>query len=423
MKSYDLIVIGAGSGGAGAALTAGRLGLRTLWVERESRLGGTGVHSLVNVWQPSYGTSELAPEIAGRLIDAGQGHYAAGACDTPTGRPLYRADSTVSYEQTLVRWQDQAAGITSPLFVYEPAGMDCVLREMALETGRVELASSTTFIEPHTSPAGDGLTRIDSVTLQSAESLREVTGGQYVDATANIAMARSAGCGWAIGAEAAQEYAEPSAPAERQFRLNGWTLCFSVRPGADRVVLPERHAGPEGDWAHIGALPQGGYYVNLCFQLTGEAGWRMGPELAREYLLANIAKRWPSVRSAYGLDGYGLSDIAPRVGVREGPRLVARYVLNENDYRRGKHGQHPDDCIAFTDHALDSHSPGGGCMEAPNGPVGIPLRCLQTQEVSNLMVACRGAGFSSLAASAVRLQRTMVELGEAAARAIAAGIQ
>jgi len=31
---YDLIVVGAGAGGIGAALTAARLGLHTLWLEK-----------------------------------------------------------------------------------------------------------------------------------------------------------------------------------------------------------------------------------------------------------------------------------------------------------------------------------------------------------------------------------------------------
>ena len=56
-----------------------------------------------------------------------------------------------------------------------------------------------------------------------------------------------------------------------------------------------------------------------------------------------------------------------------------------------------------------------------NGPWGVPLRCLQPNEVENLLVACRGASFSSLAASACRLQRTMKEMGEAAGRFAATG--
>lgn len=139
--------------------------------------------------------------------------------------------------------------------------------------------------------------------------------------------------------------------------------------------------------------------MNLCFQLPGDVGWAMGREQARELLLGNIWKRWPGVQKAYGLQEYGIVRIAPRISVREGPRLVGRYVLNEIDFRRGAFGQQHDDCVAFCDHAMDSHLPGEGCTEAPNGPFGVPFRCLQPQKVDNLLVASRGASFSSLAAS------------------------
>ena len=77
--------------------------------------------------------------------------------------------------------------------------------------------------------------------------------------------------------------------------------------------------------------------------------------------------------------------------------------------------------IAFCDHALDTHAPGGGCTEVPNGPFGVPFRCLQPREVDNLLVACRGASFPHIAASAARLPRTMIELGEAAANSLTDG--
>jgi len=35
-------------------------------------------------------------------------------------------------------------------------------------------------------------------------------------------------------------------------------------------------------------------------------------------------------------------------------------------------------------------------------------------EITNLLVACRGAGLSKIAASSCRLQRTMIQLGSAA---------
>jgi hypothetical protein len=424
--TYDLIVIGGGSGGSGAALTAGRLGLRTLWVEKEAALGGTGVQALVNVWQPSYGRSVFAREIAERLLADGGGGYASGAFDTPSGRPLYRTDPTVQYDQTLSRWTGDERRVTSPLFVYQPEAMSALLAVLARETGHVEVATDCAFLEARVSGR-----RIEAVRLMTPEGERLVRAGWFVDATADIHVARDAGCAWTIGREAHEVYGEPSAgpaahgaaPADLapEFKLNGWTLCFTVAEGPDRVALPGEGWGPESDWAHIGQMPAGGYTVNLCFQMPGEVGWRLGPEQARELLLGNIARRWPGVRRAYGLEAFGITQVAPRIGVREGPRLLARYVLTEHDHRAGNCGAQHDDCIAWTDHAMDRHSVDGGVVEAEHGPVGVPLRCLQPVELDNLLVACRGAGFSSLAASAARLQRTMMELGEAAGRMAAGG--
>lgn len=420
MDHYDLIVIGGGSGGTGAALTSARLGLRTLWIEQEHSLGGTGVHALVNCWQPSYGTSELAREIAGRLLAQGHAILTAPSLDTPDGRPVYRRRAEASYDDTLHRWDDQAAGLLAPAVTYEPAQMSRLLAEMAAEAD-IQLLLDSVFLEARTVPSSDGLRRVSSVVVQTPQGVEELSAGHVIDATAGIAVARSAGCGYALGQEAQDEYNEPSAPPVAEFKLNGCTLCFLCRLGGDRVALPRDQVGGTSDYAHVSQMPHGGYHVNLCLQLEGEVAWQMGSEAAREYLLGNVARRWPLVREAYGLQHFGIAQLAPRLGVREGPRLRARYVLTENDHRLGNRGQHHPDCVAFTCHALDRHSPGGGCTEAENGPVGIPLRCLQPRELDNLLVASRGAGFSSLAASAVRLQRTLMALGEAAARAVANG--
>lgn len=413
---FDLVVVGGGSGGAGAAITAGRLGLRTLWVEKEDALGGTGVHALVNVWQPSYSRSTLAREIAERLIATGGGGYASAACDTPSGRPIYRQDPTATYDDTLNRWSGDERRFTSPLFVYEPEAMSRLLAEMARETGNVEVATGTTFLEAESEGR-----LIRNLRLLGPDGERIVPAGSFVDATADIQLATSAGCRWTIGRESIETYGEPSAAPRPEFRLNGWTLCFLIAKGRDRVQLPRDIFGRSSDWAHIGELPGGGFYVNMCLQMSGEMGWRVGLEQARELLLRNIARRWPGVQQGYGLEDYGITRIAPRIGVREGPRLLARYVLTEHDHQRGEYGAHHEDCIAWTTHAMDRHSEDGGVREAASGPVGIPLRCLQPVEFDNLLVASRGAGFSSLAASAVRLQRTLIELGEGAAQAIHSG--
>jgi hypothetical protein len=311
--------------------------------------------------------------------------------------------------------------VNAPGFVYDPPAMDAVLREMAAETGHVTLWKESTFLDAVTAPSTDGFRRIDQLIIDTPSGVKTVQAGWIIDSTADLVVAMRAGCAWTIGRESVEEYGEPSAPPQREFKLNGWTHCLTIQRGPDQVILPAEGWGNESDWAHIGELPGGGYYVNACFQFPGEVGWIMGPELARDRALRNIVRRWPGIKRAYGLDEYGIAALAPRIGVREGPRLLGRYVLTEHDYRKGRFGAHHEDCIAFTDHAIDRHAPDGGCVDAVNGPVGIPFRCQQPREIDNMLVACRGAGFSSIAASAARLQRTMIELGEAAARYIMAG--
>jgi hypothetical protein len=118
---------------------------------------------------------------------------------------------------------------------------------------------------------------------------------------------------------------------------------------------------------------------------------------------------------------YRMSWIAPELGVREGPRIISEYVLTEHDLLAGLSGQKHDDIIAIADHAMDTHGAStgrAGCGEVKE-PYGIPYRCLIPKGFDNLLIACRGAGFSSLAASGCRLSRTMMQLGQAAGVAAA----
>ena len=75
--------------------------------------------------------------------------------------------------------------------------------------------------------------------------------------------------------------------------------------------------------------------------------------------------------------------------------------------------------IGVTDHAVDIHGSRHRLYEMPNGPYGVPLRCLLPKGPANLMIASRAGGFSHIAASSCRLSRTMITLGQAAGTAAA----
>lgn len=52
VNNYDVIVVGGGPGGVGAAVTAGTAGARVLLIERGGYLGGAGTAMLVNPFMP-----------------------------------------------------------------------------------------------------------------------------------------------------------------------------------------------------------------------------------------------------------------------------------------------------------------------------------------------------------------------------------
>jgi hypothetical protein len=98
---------------------------------------------------------------------------------------------------------------------------------------------------------------------------------------------------------------------------------------------------------------------------------------------------------------------------------VGEYVLTEHDVRGGLSQQKHPDIIAIADHALDTHGSHAHGIGELREPYGVPYRCLIPKGYRNLLIACRAAGFSSLAASSCRLSRTMMQLGQAAGTAAA----
>ena len=64
---YDVVVVGGGSGGIGAALAAARLGASVLLIEKADTLGGTAVRGGVHCWEMGAGGTGIPFDIYRRL--------------------------------------------------------------------------------------------------------------------------------------------------------------------------------------------------------------------------------------------------------------------------------------------------------------------------------------------------------------------
>lgn len=430
---YDLVVIGAGSGGCSTSISAARQGLRVLLVEAHSQIGGTAAWAGVNNWASGAGGTGLPFEIYCRLVRiphaVGITSFDRHICwpdrdERPTfpgGEMLI--DPRRTYLDTLRRH-----GATSlrddETFVrehwhnvsFEPDIYARVVVAMLAEAGTCVVLRNTTIDDVRVTDD-----HIDALRLSTGQW---VTSRFFADCTGQMCLAEAAGCRLMTGQEAGDVFAEPSAPDHANSRLNAATLIYRVSPKAHTGVDPlAAHIPDKCWWAHkftvasVDQYPNGDLNINMMPTMDGCEVWEMGIERAWQECQRRVLAHWHHwQRNFEEFTQYALTWIAPLVGIRDSNRVVGRYVLTELDVRAGlSHQNHPD-VIAVADHALDTHGQSTGrseCNELKQ-PYGIPYRCLVAADVDNLLIPCRGGSFSSLAASSVRISRTLMQLGQAA---------
>ena len=412
----DVCVVGGGSAGAGAAIAAARRGAKVVLIERQARLGGTGTNAYVSNWEPGPGCS-IAKEIFDRMKAIDGAGVAKGypvQAKVPMGYILIT--DGIPYEATLRR-----TGIPGSQFrrvPYKPAAFDRVVREMLDETDNVSVLDRTTFFHAEPNPAK---TRVESILAETPdERILRVRAKVFIDSTGCAWLCRDLGCETMLGADPRSRFNEPSAPEKGFLQLNAISRCYLIQPGnpakpasqpAEDVTFPK--------CAFVTGWKDGLRAVNTLPLLPGRALIDMGYDecLRRSEQMARAHWHW--LQQMPEFKNFELVEIAPMLGIRESHRVVTRYVLNENDLVAGLPGQKHDDLIAVADHPCDVHGAGGHLGDLKSG-YGIPYRCLlPAGQWENLMVACRGAGFSKIAASSCRLQRTMIQLGHAAGAASA----
>ena len=414
--SYDLCVIGAGSGGFGAACAAARLGMRVVLVEASKGLGGTSTWAGVNNYEPVAGATGLPWEVYDRLrrrprAVSLQSLRARYHPERPWG--WYDCAEETDYRLSLSR----PSGVPT---TFEPSALEQVMREMLEETGRC-----TTFLQTRFAQVEKEGRQIRSILVEGPEGNERIEAPLFVDATADIYVARAAGCQSAIGPENRAAYDEPSAEEGEQGELvlNNASPCYRVARlarGEEKQIQP-----PPDDVDRAGlkpvtsirTYPNGDLNMNPLHLMTGREAYELGDRAYSEAIQRSQA-HWHVLQTQYGFETWKRVWTSLLLGVRESHRLVGRYVLKEQDLDAGLARQDHDDIVAIADHSIDFHG-ARPSREVPNGPYGIPFRCLLPNEIDNLLVSCRGASFSSIGASSCRLSRTMMVLGQVAGTAAA----
>ena len=412
----DVLVVGSGPAGLGAAIASARNGARTLLVERYGFLGGNLTAGLVGPCMTSYsldGTTQLIKGIFEEMVLRME---RIGGAIHPS-----KVAASTEYCGFIEYGHDKVTP-------FNPEAVKQVAMEMCLEAG-VELRLHTFVVDAVMS--GDTLAGVVAASKSGLEVLR---GTVTVDCSADGDVAARAGVPFEIG-------------RPEDGLTQPMTLFFRIA-NVDDARVKTYIADHPNDYRPFSSLVQqarerGEFPIprrGVGMYKTLDPGvWRINPTRvqrlvgtsARDLTQAEIeGRRQVQTLMAFfrkwlpGFERCELLDTATQIGVRETRRIAGEYTLTLQDLAEGREF---DDVIALAGYPVDIHSPtsdGGGVTgELKTANIyQIPYRSLVPLKVEQLLVAGRSLAATHEALAAVRVMPPAMAMGEAAGTAAAIAV-
>lgn len=408
-KRYDVVIFGGGTSGCACAWNCGRLGLKTLLIEKEDYLGGTMTGSLVIPVMKS-GENQINTDFYNELIKRMND---IGAQVTYLGNP---------------GWFNPFK-LKEVLFdMLVDANVDVVLQPIK----NTMLSEYIETIHTH----NNLITNIKMLSVC-------IEARYYVDATGDLNFCQKINCKFLKN-----EIKNP--PASLRFVLDGVNLeefgNWLLKTDTDRdVTTVEKingvtHLSTAYTWdtdKHWALAP---YFDKAVadkvlkdndrnyFQVFSVAGmpgglafncprivesvvnpYNYGVEII-ERLFVFCKKYFPGFENAY------IYKIADKLGVRSSRRIMGKYVYTIDDLRSGKKFKHP---VVISNYPIDIHSKekNSSTLEM-TGEYQLPLESLMSADYDNLFVIGRGLSADNYAQGALRVQASCFSMGEGVAKFI-----
>lgn len=378
----DVVVVGGGTAGLAAAVTAGRRKLKVLLIEQHGFCGGLTVYSMVHVLDGVLSQSDftklavggVAVEVLNRILAVG----GMGPADNPPETP-----------------------------VFDPEVFKLIADQMLAEAG-VKCLYHTKLVETEAA-AG----RVRAVIVHSKAGFWRIEAPLFIDASGDADLCAQAGADF--------EIARSMQPMTLHFQLAGlkgrlsWKQlekeCHDVLAAAFAQGQGPRFGGP---WV----LRIRDCEVSLnCTRLYGNA---LDPEDLTKAEITGRANAWwvfqtfkktmPEFADAHFVHS------GPSVGCRETRRISGDYQLTEQDVTTDQGFR---DVIGLGAWPMDVHPSDGRVgfhphKEKPQQPYAYPLRALLPRKLENVVAVGRCASATPKAHGSSRVNGTSMMMGQAA---------
>ena len=397
MERYDVIVVGGGFAGVGAAIAAAREGKKVRLIEKYNCLGGAAAYDLVNPFM----------------------RYWAWKNDERKEKIMLSA----GIFSELVNKIDEMGGFRDPGHThFNDEYLKVILNRMMLEAG-VELLYNTYVVGANMNGK-----KIESITVSNVSGTYDIYADQFIDATGDANLASLAGFPYKVGRES-DGLCQPM------------TLCFRVAnvdlTGTDYVSLKSEMNELYTRLKEEGKITNPRENI-LMFRTTVDDIMhfnttrvvKLDPTNAEDVTKAEIIAREqifelfdilrehiPAFKNAK------LISSGMQIGARESRMIVGEHTLNKDEmlaYTKFEDG------IAACNYDIDIHSPDGAGTSHFYFPAGtyytIPYGCLVPKDSVNLLVAGRCISTTHEAQASIRIMPTVCTIGEAAGVAAAVAI-
>lgn len=428
MAKYDLIVVGGGTAGCAAAYTAGKLGLKTLIIEKNIHLGGTITSGLVVPAMKS-SKNQINTDFYNDLINE-----------------LRAIGGQITYQNN-------------------PGWFNPELMKIALDSLMAK-ANVDTYFDTHITAIELDNREIKNITIskeilsvyndkiqQSKKTLSEPIETRYViDATGNCEIGKFCNCKFL-------EKKSENQPVSLRFMMSGidlnvfskWLLeydkdrnvttvediggqihlstaytwdmdrAWALRPlfkdAEDKGIL-KPHDSNYFQVFTVAGMPDTiafncpriiDYNNTLAVKDTSKA-----LILARKTILrlSEFCKTYfPGFENAY------ISNIADMLGVRTSRRIRGKYIYTMEDIVTGKKFENP---VVVANYPIDVHSrkKNSSTLKMVQD-YEIPIECMMSNDIDNLFVAGRCISADFMAQGALRVQTSCFSMGEGVAKYIA----